>query len=122
MATFFRIISFPLRLIILIAAFILRAVLYILGTFICFVSEVAGVFLAIFGVLLNGIAVFGTILYIKEIKAGNVALTQGILYIALLWVIAFIVDGIWLLGYSIGEFLQDLGGNITDVALELMSI
>lgn len=93
-----------------------------LGAMICFVSEVAGVFLAILGLLINAVAVFGTILYIREINTGNVTLTQGIIFIVLLWVIAFIVDGIWLVGYSIGEFLQDLGENITDAALALMSL
>lgn len=122
MGIFFKIISFPLRLIILILAYILRGLLHLLGAIICFISEVAGGFLYIVGLLANIIAIFATVMYIKEMRSGDMSLFDGICLLAILWLLAFAINGVCFVGYCIGEFLKDLGETITDGAMDLMTL
>lgn len=122
MGTFFKIISFPLRLIILILAYIMRGVLFLFGALICFISNVAGFFLRIVGVFANIIAVVATVMYIKEMRSGDISLFNGIGLLVILWLLAFVIDGVCFVGYSIGEFLKDSGETITDVAMNLMTL
>lgn len=122
MGTFFKVISFPFRLIILILAYIVRVVLYLLGAFICLISDVAGAFLRIVGVFVNIIALVATVMYIKEMRSGDMSLFNGISLLVILWLFAFVIDGICFVGYNIGEVLKDLGEIITDKAMDLMTL
>ena len=63
-----------------------------------------------------------TIYAIDEIKTGAISLLTGICCMAFFWVVAFILDSIWIVGYVIGEFLINIGATLTDLALELLKL
>lgn len=117
---FLKIITFPIRLLILLAGFVIMAILNLTGGLICYISEVAGGLLKLVGVLTDFIAVFMTITSIKEIKSGDLAFQTGVFQIAGFWILTILFNTVWFGGYMIGEFIKDLGTAIRDKALELL--
>ena len=122
MRIFLRIITFPLRLAVLIIAFILRAILTSIGSLIALVSgSLAGV-CGLLAILSDVLAIGITIYAIDEIKTGAIPLPTGICCMAIFWVVAFILDSIWIVGCVIGEFMMNIGTTLTDWAIELLKL
>ena len=122
MRIFLRIITFPLRLAVLIIAFILRAILTSIGSLIALISGSAAGVCGLLAILSDVLAIGITIYAIDEIKTGAISLLTGICCMAFFWIVAFILDSIWIVGYVIGEFLINIGATLTDLALELLKL
>lgn len=122
MITFLKIITFPLRLAFLIIAFILRAVISALGLLITFISEDLGAICSLIGKLSDIVAVVMTIFSICQIKSGEMSLAVGLCCIGAFAITTLAVNGIWLIGDSIGEFLIDFERGITDFAIGLLTL
>ncbi len=119
---FIKIITFPIRLVLLISAYILRGALSLIGLIICYISELAGILLKIVGVLTDFLAIFMTYTAIKEIKAGELALKTGIFHIVGFWILTILFNTVSFAGYMVGQFLIDIGETITDFFKELLFI
>lgn len=122
MAMFLKIITFPIRLIILIAALIIRGILHIVGSIICLMFATVCGILSIIGHIVNLGVLAATILIIIDIREGSQSLGEGIKLIALFWVIALMLDSVCFIGDEVGEFLKEIGEKINDWALDLLMI
>lgn len=119
---FLKIITFPVRLVLFVAAYILRAALELVGIIICWISEIANIPMKFIGGLTNLLAIFMTVMTIKEIKSGELAIKNGVFYIAGYWVLTIVIGSVCFAGYMIGEFIKEIGRKITEGAHALMFI
>lgn len=117
---FLKIITFPLKIIIILAAYILRAALALTGTIICHISEIAGGLFKILGILTDIIAVMMTVFAIKQINAGEIETKTAVIQIVGFWILTMLFNSVGFAGYTLGTILIELGENITDKVKDLL--
>ncbi len=63
-------------------------------------------------------AIFGTIVVVEWIQQGSFQLLEGCVVIGILWLFAMGFNILFNLGDSIADFLEDVGDNLSDLALD----
>lgn len=117
---FLEILTFPVKIALVIAAYILRAVLALTGTIICHISEIAGGLLKIVGILTDIIAVMMTVFAIKQINTREIETKTAIIQIVGFWILTILFNSVGFAGYTLGQILIEFGENITDKTKDLL--
>lgn len=122
MKVLIKIITFPIVLVVIILALLLRIILSLAGALICFMSESMGWVMKLLGSFMTLAAIVLSVFYIHGMVKGSLDFSTGILTMAIFWIVAFLLDSIWLVGFTIGEFLIDAGSSLTDMAIDLLTL
>lgn len=113
-----KILLFPLKLIFLIIAYLLKGILYILT----FIADFCGVIHLIVGFFTTIFAICGTIVVVGWIQQGSFQLLEGCVVIGILWLFAMGFNILFNLGDSIADFLENIGDNLSDFALDFFCL
>lgn len=117
-----KILTFPLRLVVVVIALILRAILWMLA----FIIENAIGALGIIGYLISVIMIFGavaaTIACIMMVKNGDLTVLQSVVLIGITWIGSSLLSMAFVLCEMVAEFLAELGEIIWEAALDLLTI
>lgn len=122
MGTLLTIILFPLKLVVLILAYILRAVLFLTGYMISFISNVAGGILCVIGGIVSLAALVLTVQLIIRYKNGEIPFKTAAETIGLSWGSAAVLESVGAIGIAIGEFLMEIGETLTDNVKDFLFI
>ena len=110
-----KVLLFPVKLAFLIIAYMLKCILYILAFLINFIFNILEAMQSILKVVLLIIALCGTIVMVVCIKNNTITLFDGIIVIALVWLIAIAFSLLIKLGNSIVDFIDDICDRISDL-------
>ena len=111
-----KILLFPLKLIFLIIAYLLKGILYILAYILTFIADFCGVIHLIVGFFTTIFAICGTIVVVGWIQL------EGCVVIGILWLFAMGFNILFNLGDSIADFLENIGDNLSDFALDFFCL
>lgn len=117
-----KILLFPLKLIFLIIAYLLKGILYILAYILTFIADFCGVIHLIVGFFTTIFAICGTIVVMGWIQQGSFQLLEGCVVIGILWLFAMGFNILFNLGDSIADFLENIGDNLSDFALDFFCL
>lgn len=117
-----KVLLFPVKLAVLIIAFLLKGAFYLLSYLLVFVSVASGMIYIVISVFATIFAVSGTVVVVGWIQQGSFQLLEGCVVIGILWLFAMGFNILFNLGDSIADFLENIGDNLSDFALDFFCL
>lgn len=102
-----KVLLFPVKLAVLIIAFLLKGAFYLLSYLLVFVSVASGMIYIVISVFATIFAVSGTVVVVGWIQNGTFPLLDGCVVIGILWLFAMSTYIISTLGETIAELGTD---------------
>lgn len=119
---FLKVLLFPVKLAVLVIAFLLKGAFYLLSYLLVFVSVASGMIYIAISVFATIFAVSGTVVVVGWIQNGTFPLLDGCVVIGILWLFAMSTYIISTLGETIADWFENIGDGLGELAISFFKL